>query len=222
MRSRRGSVDGSSRQFESVPDCREFRSRSLRLGRGGIGFAQATQFEGSMIMRNLLVCGLLLAGLCGLGPARAEQGCPAGLAPIGQAPGPICVPQPGYGIGGPGPVQQQPSAPQPRWLDRWGAVAIDAVAGKMGTATDRRSRRDAERTALKDCKSRGGTEQQCKKTLLIYGNGCGAVAMGADLVLGRGGGSIEEASARAMKECGLNSTGCEVLYTRCSYPVLVN
>lgn len=173
-------------------------------------------------MRKMYSC-LLLFCLSVSGLAYAEQGCPAGLAPIGQAPGPICVPQPGYGIGGPSPVQQQqPSAPPPRWLDRWGAVAIDAVAGKMGTATDRKSRRDAERTALKDCKSRGGTEQQCKKTLLIYGNGCGAVAMGADLVLGRGGGSIEEASARAMKECGLNSTGCEVLYTRCSYPVLVN
>ncbi|WP_082575581.1 DUF4189 domain-containing protein [Lysobacter sp. Root667] len=176
-----------------------------------------------MIMRNLIACSLLLAGLSGAGAARAEQGCPAGLAPIGQAPGPICVPQPGYGIGGPSPVQQQgPSAPQPRWLDRWGAVAIDAVASKMGTATDRKSSRDAERTALKDCKNRGGTEQQCKKTLLVYGNGCGAVAVGSDFIVARGGGSIEEASARAQKECGMNSTECEVLYTRCSYPVLVN
>ncbi|KRA74700.1 hypothetical protein ASD78_10225 [Lysobacter sp. Root667] len=119
-------------------------------------------------------------------------------------------------------MQQRLSAPQPRWLERWGAVAIDVVASKMGTATDRKSSRDAERAALKDCKNRGGTEQQCKKTLLVYGNGCGAVAMGVDLVAARGGGSVEEASARALKACGLDSTGCEVLYTRCSYPVLVN
>ncbi|WP_162250163.1 DUF4189 domain-containing protein [Lysobacter sp. Root667] len=170
-----------------------------------------------MMWRRLLMVGLIVCG-----SAHAEQGCPEGLAPIGQAPGPICVPQPGYGIGGPSPVQQRLSAPQPRWLERWGAVAIDVVASKMGTATDRKSSRDAERAALKDCKNRGGTEQQCKKTLLVYGNGCGAVAMGVDLVAARGGGSVEEASARALKACGLDSTGCEVLYTRCSYPVLVN
>lgn len=176
-----------------------------------------------MIMRNLLACSLLMAGLSGMGLARAEQGCPAGLAPIGQAPGPICVPQPGYGIGGPSPVQQQqPSAPQPRWLDRWGAIAIDGVAQKMGAVTDRKSSRDAQKAALKDCQTRGGSAQECKKTLLVYGNGCGAVALGADFVVARGGGSIEQASERARKECSANSVDCEVLYTRCSYPVLVN
>ncbi|UHQ21638.1 DUF4189 domain-containing protein [Lysobacter sp. 5GHs7-4] len=175
-----------------------------------------------MIMRKLTVYGLLLAGLSWVAVAQAEQGCPDGLAPIGQAPGPICVPQPGYGIGGPSPVQQRPNVPQPRWLERWGAIAIDAVAGKMGTAADRKSSRDAERLALKDCKGRGGTEQQCRKTLLVYGNGCGVVAMGNDFVVARGGGSVEDASSRAMKECQMDSTGCEVLYKRCSYPVLVN
>lgn len=161
-------------------------------------------------------------GLFASGLAYAEQGCPSGLIPTGQAPGPICVPMPGYGIGGPSPVQQRPSAPQPRWLDRWGAVAFDSVAAKMGTATDRKSSRDAERAALKDCKNRGGTEKQCKKTVLIYGNGCGAVALGGDLFAARGGGSVEDASANALKACEMDSTGCEVLYTHCNYPVLVN
>lgn len=169
------------------------------------------------------VCrGLLVAALLVHGSARAEQGCPDGLAPIGQAPGPICVPQPGYGIGGPSPVQQRPSAPQPRWIDRWGAIAIDGVASKMGTAVDKKSSREAQRAALKDCQSRGGTTQECKKTLLVYGNGCGAVALGSDFVVARGGGSVEQASERALKDCGLNSTGCEVQYSRCSYPVLIN
>ncbi len=116
-------------------------------------------------MRKTTCC-LLMFGLFASGLAYAEQGCPAGLVPTGQAPGPICVPMPGYGIGGPSPVQQRPSAPQPRWLDRWGAVAFDSVAAKMGTATDRKSSRDAERAALKDCKNRGGTEKQCKKTVV--------------------------------------------------------
>lgn len=175
-----------------------------------------------MIMRSLITCGLLLASLSWAEAVRAEQGCPEGLAPIGQAPGPICVPQPGYGLGGPSPVQQRPNVPQPRWLDRWGAIAIDGVAQKMGAVTDKKNSRDAQKAALKECQTRGGSAQECKKTLLVYGNGCGAVALGSDFVVARGGGSIEQASERAQKDCSVNSANCEVLYTRCSYPVLVN
>lgn len=175
-----------------------------------------------MTLRNLIAYGLPLAGLLWIGTGHAEQGCPDGLAPIGQAPGPICVPQPGYGIGGSSPIQQRPNVPQPRWLERWGAIAIDGVAQKMGAVTDKKSSRDAQKAALKECQTRGGSAQECKKTLLVYGNGCGAVALGADFVVARGGGSIEQASERAQKECSANSVDCEVLYTRCSYPVLVN
>lgn len=175
-------------------------------------------------MRNLIVFCLLIAGISCSSFVYAEQGCPAGLAPIGQAPGPICVPQSGYGLGSPSaPAQgQRPNLPQPRWLERWGAIAIDGVAQKMGAVTDKKSSRDAQKAALKECQTRGGSAQECKKTLLVYGNGCGAVALGADFVVARGGGSIEQASERAQKECSANSVDCEVLYTRCSYPVLVN
>lgn len=156
-----------------------------------------------------------------MGAVQAEDGCPPGLAPIGQHPGPICVPMPGYGLGS-GSAPSRPAPRQSRWQERWGAIAIDGVAAKMGTSQDRKSSRDAEKLALKECKSRGGTVNECKKTLLVYGNGCGAVAMGGDFVVARGGSSVEDASSRALKECGLNSSGCEVLYTKCSYPVLVN
>lgn len=175
-------------------------------------------------MRNLIASCLLIAGISCSGFVHAEQGCPEGLAPIGRAPGPICVPQPGYGLGNPSaPAQsQQPSVPRPRWIDRWGAVSIDVVASKMGVATEKKSRREAQRTALKDCQARGGTAQECKKSLFTYGNGCGALALGSDYVAFDGGGTVEEATNKAQKLCSLNSTNCEVLYTRCSYPVLVN
>lgn len=175
-------------------------------------------------MRSLIATCLVVVGISCSGFAHAEQGCPAGLAPIGQAPGPICVPQPGYGLGSsPAPAQgQQPSAPPPRWIDRWGAVSLDIVASKMGVATEKKSRREAQRSALKDCQGRGGSAQECKKSLFTYGNGCGALALGSDYVAFDGGGTVEEASSKAQKLCSLKSTDCEVLYTRCSYPVLVN
>lgn len=175
-----------------------------------------------MITRNLIACGLLLASASWAAVAQAEQGCPDGQAPIGRQPGPICVPQPGYGVGGPSPIQQRPNVRQPRWLDRWGAIAIDGVAQKMGTAADKSSSRDAKNAALKDCQTRGGSAQECKKTLLVYRNGCAAVALGADFVATSSAGSIEEASERAQKDCNANSTNCEVLYTPCSFAVLVD
>lgn len=175
-------------------------------------------------MRILASCGLLLLGMAASGWAQAEQGCPAGFAPLGQPPAPICQPMPGYSGSNNGgySTPSQPRMPQPRWQERWGAIAIDVNAAKMGTAVNRKSSRDAERTALKECKSKGGTEKDCRRTLLVYGNGCGAVAMGKEGVVARGGSSIEDASARALKQCGIDTTDCEVLYTKCSYPVLVS
>ncbi|RDZ28736.1 DUF4189 domain-containing protein [Lysobacter silvisoli] len=173
-------------------------------------------------MRTLTRCGLLLIGLLSANVALAEDGCPPGLVPTGRPPGPTCLPMPGYGLGGANANQGRPAPPQPRWLERWGAIAIDVNAAKMGTAADRKTARDAERLAMKQCKGKGGTEADCRRTLLVYGNGCGAVAMGKEVIVARGGINIEEASARALKECGVDTTGCEVLYTKCSYPVLVN
>lgn len=92
----------------------------------------------------------------------------------------------------------------------------------MGVATEKKNRREAQRSALKDCQARGGAPQECKKSLFTYGNGCGALALGSDYVAFDGGGTVEEATNKAQKLCSLNSTNCEVLYTRCNYPVLVN
>lgn len=43
---------------------------------------------------------LFLCLLLRLGVAQAEQGCTDGLYPGGAGPGQICIPMPGYGVGG--------------------------------------------------------------------------------------------------------------------------
>lgn len=150
--------------------------------------------------------------------AGAEQGCPEGLAPIGQAPGPICVPQPGYGVGGSGPLQ--PRAPRgPRWQSRYGAMSIDYSRGKLGTAANQGSTRQAEKAAIAQCRADGGDDASCRKNLLSWGNGCGVVAWGASFAAMRSGASVDAAAAEALEVCGQNTADCQIYYSGCSYPV---
>lgn len=157
-------------------------------------------------------------GLFASGLAYAEQGCPAGLIPTGQAPGPICVPMPGYGIGGASPVQQQPRGP--RWSDRYGAIAADYAHGKFGTASNMSSNRKAVDSALAERRAKGGVAEECKKGLHSWANGCGAVVWGDQYAVTRSAASEEQASAAALKECGENTSDCRVYYSACSLPVM--
>ncbi|SFK97271.1 DUF4189 domain-containing protein [Lysobacter sp. cf310] len=165
-------------------------------------------------------CYVLLIGLASSGAVRAEQGCPAGLAPIGQAPGPICVPQPGYGLGA--PSSSQPSQPQPRgpqWQSRFGAMSIDYTRGKLGTAANMANTRKAEKAAIAQCRANGGDDSSCKKNLLSWGNGCGVVAWGASFAAMRSGASVDAAASEALQVCGQNTGDCQIYYSGCSYPV---
>lgn len=162
---------------------------------------------------------VLLLGLASSGLAQAEQGCPAGLAPIGQAPGPICVPQPGYGIGGPSPVQQPQQPRGPQWQSRFGAMSIDYTRGKLGTASNMANTRKAEKAAIAQCRANGGDDSSCKKNLLSWGNGCGVVAWGASFAAMRSGASVDAASNEALQACGQNTGDCQIYYSGCSYPV---
>lgn len=153
------------------------------------------------------------------GLAKAEQGCPAGLIPTGQAPGPICVPMPGYGLGGPSPAQQ-PQRPHGRqWQSRFGAMSIDYTRGKLGTASNMASTRKAEKAAIAQCLANGGDDDSCKKNLLSWGNGCGVVAWGASFAAMRSGASVDAAASEALQVCGQNTGDCQIYYSGCSYPV---
>src|SRR5688572_9614703 len=92
---------------------------------------------------------LLLVGI-----AQAEQGCPDGLYPDGAAPGQICIPMPGYGVGGNIPAA---AASKAAWKLTWGAVALSST-GEIGAITGQPSESKAKREALARCAGYGGKD----------------------------------------------------------------
>ncbi|WP_046659007.1 DUF4189 domain-containing protein [Lysobacter capsici] len=143
---------------------------------------------------------------------QAEQGCPDGLYPGGAAPGQICVPIPGYGLGG--NAQAQP----PRWATRWGAIATDdgsTGGGILGQSEALSSRRQAENAALSDCRSKGGNN--CA-LVQAYHDQCIAVAWGRSRPYSVSAENSKVASELALAKCGQSDQACGIYYTGCSYP----
>ena len=151
--------------------------------------------------------------------ALAEGRCPPGQYPIGDERAPGCAPVPSGG----GVV---PSGPTPtgKWEKRWGAVAEDDSANARGvplitgTSESRKSKRDADATAIEQCRSGGG--QKCRVVISYY-NQCVAVA---DPDPAKGGGKSvvyraetkELASQQAMKLCAGAGGSCSIFYAACS------
>ncbi|MBB3227111.1 hypothetical protein FHW69_001712 [Luteibacter sp. Sphag1AF] len=110
-----------------------------------------------------------------------------------------------------------PSAPQPVWADRWGAVAVDLGTGQSGATSDQGSESQAKNEALSTCERNGGTKCEI---VLWYFNQCAAIAEKPE-----GGGfsnahadTVERAEQLALQACG---GSCKVIYTKCSLPVRV-
>ena len=114
------------------------------------------------------------------------------------------------------PADSQP--PAPRWVTRWGAIAVGSTAsgGGFGVSTNMKSKRKAEATAIKQCKSTGGGPT-CR-TALVYHDQCAVVAWGAQSFTVQGAESIEIASELAMRDCNTRTEDCQVFYSGCSYP----
>jgi len=155
----------------------------------------------------LLFIAMLLMGNL----AHAEGNCPPGYAPSGVGPGGVqgCAPLPGANSSG---KAEQGGV----WEDRFGAVATDPHLAILGSSHNMDSRRQAENSALADCKSQGGLS--CKLDGW-YRNGCAA------MVAGHGGYSTSTADNqdtaidKAMKDCQAGGyTNCHVYYTGCSSP----
>jgi hypothetical protein len=120
------------------------------------------------------------------------------------------------------PLSQSPSTrpgTSVAWEDRWGAIAIDSVLGKVGAAKGLRSKKMAERAALSDCVNRGGGSE-CQISL-AYRNQCGVMAWGERSAVTHGAASIEEASAVALQRCGERTSDCIIYYADCSMSELV-
>ncbi len=146
--------------------------------------------------------------------AQAQTACPTGVAP-GSAQ---CGPSPTYhGIGNASAGTYQPPAPvvmQQKWADRWGTIAYDELNPIIGTATGMKNRRIAEKTALSQCRSKGG--KKCKVATAYY-NQC------AVLFAIRGGGltwatgkDVKSAQSYGMEGCRKDNSQCEAIYENCS------
>ena len=153
------------------------------------------------------------------GWARAEQGCPDGFTPnAAGTPGMQCIPiggqtRPGYGSGG------YPTSSPDRWEKRWGAFTSDSVTGKVGVSSGVVTKRKAEKEAVQDCRTRGGSK--CE-VLLTFNNQCGAIASGDNA---KGGAYVAvanaptktEAAQMAVDNCNKRVGSCSVFLTECSY-----
>lgn len=156
---------------------------------------------------------------------RAEGGCPPGQYPIGGQGVQGCAPIPGGGGAG-----AAPSAPRAtgKWETRWGAIAEDSSANARGVplatgvSESKRSKRDAEKVAVGQCRAGGGLKCEVTAT---YNNQCIAVADPKPRSQGGPGGNsstysagtAEQAKGLAMKACSVaEDSGCSITYSACS------
>jgi hypothetical protein len=114
-------------------------------------------------------------------------------------------------------ANQQPTAPPVRWEDRWGAIADDGN-GVAGIVASMQSKEQAERSAVSECKKRGGGV--CT-IALTYHNQCAAVATSSTVSFSSGAPTLEEAKNRAMQQCNKTGAQCWIYYSGCSLPVQV-
>ena len=170
-------------------------------------------------LRWMLLGSLLMAAPI----ARGENGCPAGFLPTGgmpsaQDPG-ACRPMQSYEQ-----QQAQPNPPPPpprpipplEWKPDWGAVAVDAERGTIGSVVEAPSQDRAEGAAIEDCKSKGGVT--CRVGI-SYENGCAALAASdAGWVVEVAATEIE-AEIKATKTCTqAGHQQCLVVHKDCSRP----
>lgn len=153
---------------------------------------------------------LCFASLLYANTAFAEGGtCPPGYYPV-NSPGVMgCAPMPD------GTAQSVDTGPS--WMTTWGAIATDNTVAVIGSVVGRRSKREAEKSAIERCRANGGTKK-CKISLAYY-NQCGVMAIGDSFAVTHGAGTAEEASKVALDRCSRETPNCRVVLSECSYPV---
>lgn len=160
--------------------------------------------------RALLSIGLMSAWSI---PAVAQMACPQGVTPGSSQ----CLPS--------GGTSEAPT-PRPRWRTAWGAMVEDRSTGYVGTSSGHFSRAAAIREAKRKCVAMGGGN--CKP-VFDYKNNCAVMAetepdsQGRTTAYYQDGRDVDEASKLAQAAC-MRAGGepCKVVYSGCSYPVLVN
>lgn len=166
-------------------------------------------------MKITIIASIMLA--CMPTMVNAQTACPQGVTPGSQQ----CLPT----VQGTAPAPSP--ARQPRWKLTWGAFASDDAVAVIGTSSGEHSSRSARSAAMRKCSKMGG--KNCEVTL-VYQNQCAVIAdpidrdtqprFGSDV----SGPTIEEATKLALDNCYQRNGGrrCEIIYSNCTRPVLVN
>lgn len=149
---------------------------------------------------------------------HAEGGCPHGMLPASGTNINSCVPiPPGYYNN---QQQAQPqSLPPSQWSRRWGAIATDEPKGILGEASGMASRDDAQRAAVADCRTKGGSP--CKFEI-AFDNECAALVGSDTGYVVTADTTTDKAIAVGMKTCtSAGYLNCDAYYTTCSMPVRI-
>ena len=174
--------------------------------------------ESCPMVRGLALLTFVLLGIGALflvpSKSAAEDGCPPGLAPIGQAPGPICVPMPGYGLSPP-PARPHVPPPPPIVLpDLHTIYATDVNESFLTFESQQPDRVTGERALVAACAEEA--RRPCKSYYVSWNN-CSA----ATQELGKPGFFIvsnrtwDGAAAAAMKACNRQQS-----VGKCVFPVM--
>lgn len=143
---------------------------------------------------------------------HAQAACPPGTIPYGTGNDPsACGPDNSQ-------PQQQPEAsrsPTLVWADYWGAISTDTPKGILGSSTHASSQTKAEKAAVADCRSKGGT--QCILQV-SFRNGCGAMIVGNKGYSVNSAPTLGEAVQKGMDICTKAGGDCHVYYSTCSLP----
>ncbi|ENX05970.1 hypothetical protein F898_02914 [Acinetobacter courvalinii] len=161
------------------------------------------------IAKNSVRILLILMGVTWSALALAEGGCPEGQFPQQYGTTMGCTTM---NAGG-----NQPVAPV--WADRWGAIASDGN-GIYGIVTDLPSKRKASKSAIQECKNRGGRTCALERA---YYNQCAAVVMTDTWTAFANAPTLQQATEIGQRDCTASNTGsCRVYWSGCSMPVRVN
>jgi len=106
-----------------------------------------------------------------------------------------------------------PPDPGPQWASKWGAIATSADG--FGVSQDKGSKREARKSALQDCKSKG--KAKCKVAQYFL-NQCAALAWGETFGTTYRAGTEQEAVDLALGRCSQRTGDCRIYYSGCSYP----
>lgn len=110
------------------------------------------------------------------------------------------------------------------WEPRWGAVSLGGNG--WGAVTDMRSKRQAKKAALEQCKKTDTRHKgsKCKAYTHAYYNQCAVVVLPshANGYFFQSAVDLSTASSMGLRSCRGEHAECEIFYSGCSYAKRVN